>query len=357
MNDQANYFKLGLFVLCGVAVIVAAFLVLSAGVVFRKEIMLETYFKESVYGLSAGSDVVYRGVTVGKVDAISFTAVHYELNKPLDARKPYVLVRFIVYPALFGDLSPKQTRDLIAAWTKRGLRVQREPQGLTGLSYLGMDFAQQPSSVPGLPIDWKPKYPYVPSVPNVFGTVSETIKSVRATLDQIQKMNIPKLAGDVDDLVTTTRRSVDQAKLGDLASETRQALAGIRSSSDQLRAMLASPVLARTLQDARATAGSAREIADAGAKSLPQILGNISHTADALRKSSADLPQTVEDLNASLRSLSALLDQQRQTVAETLQNLQAASRNIRDLTEKANQYPAGTLLGAPPAPVHPGEKP
>jgi phospholipid/cholesterol/gamma-HCH transport system substrate-binding protein len=354
VSGETNYLKLGIFVLGGAAIIVIVFVLLLAGRIFRMEVMLETYFQDSVYGLEAGSEVVYRGVPVGEVNSISFTAVRYEQNKPLDSRKPYVLVRFGVYPSFFGGLPADQVRGLIRTWVGRGLCVQTEPKGLTGLSYLNMNFAQEPGSIPKLQYDWTPEYPYVPATPNVFGKVTDTIKSVRATLDQVQQLNIPQLGKDLEGLLSSARQQVEQAQIGALATEAHGALADIRRSTDQLNALLANPYLARTIDDASATARAGRHMAEAGEKQVPEILENVRQATGALREGSANLPQTLQDLNRGLRALSALLDQQQQTIAETLQNLRAASESIRELSEKANQYPAGTLFGEPPAPVHPG---
>ena len=46
---------------------------LGAGTLFRKQLVLETYFNESVQGLEVGSKVMFRGVMVGNVSRLTFT--------------------------------------------------------------------------------------------------------------------------------------------------------------------------------------------------------------------------------------------------------------------------------------------
>ncbi|MEO5701316.1 MAG: MlaD family protein, partial [Casimicrobiaceae bacterium] len=75
MSANANYFKLGLFVIAGVGAAIALLLIIGSGRYFQPRVVIETYFNESVQGLDIGSKVKYRGVVIGDVTAISFTYV------------------------------------------------------------------------------------------------------------------------------------------------------------------------------------------------------------------------------------------------------------------------------------------
>ena len=78
MSAEARYFRVGLFVLVGIAVIVAAVLVLAGGNLFRQPVVAETYFDEAVEGLEVGSPVKLRGVQIGQVSWIGFVDDVYE---------------------------------------------------------------------------------------------------------------------------------------------------------------------------------------------------------------------------------------------------------------------------------------
>jgi hypothetical protein len=54
MSAKTKYFKLGAFVLAGTAVAVGAVVILGAGTIMRKKVMVETYMDESVQGLGSG---------------------------------------------------------------------------------------------------------------------------------------------------------------------------------------------------------------------------------------------------------------------------------------------------------------
>ena len=65
MSNQANYYKIGLFVVLGVAIAIVSVVILGAGSIFEKSIVMETYIDGSVQGLDVGSAVKFRGVQIG----------------------------------------------------------------------------------------------------------------------------------------------------------------------------------------------------------------------------------------------------------------------------------------------------
>ena len=61
MNSKSNseYFYIGVFVLIGLGLIIAALLIFGSSRLFRPTVYIETYFDESVQGISVGSAVKY----------------------------------------------------------------------------------------------------------------------------------------------------------------------------------------------------------------------------------------------------------------------------------------------------------
>ena len=102
MSAQTKYFKLGAFVLTAIAVGVTALVVLGAGTIMRKKVMVETYMDESVQGLEAGAPVKFRGVTVGRLEKI-------ELQPFRDAMRAGVksiMVSHVAVPAIDPSGTP-----------------------------------------------------------------------------------------------------------------------------------------------------------------------------------------------------------------------------------------------------------
>ena len=114
MSQQANFFRLGLFILAAIVVFIGIVLALSAGQVFRQTVVLETYFNESVQGLDLGSKLKYRGVAIGEVTKIGFTYNKYQLDRPMAERARYVLVEAQIEPRLLGGRAATGARAIRA---------------------------------------------------------------------------------------------------------------------------------------------------------------------------------------------------------------------------------------------------
>jgi paraquat-inducible protein B len=71
MAKAANTKLIGIFVLAGLALAIAAILIFGGGSVFRPVKPVVMYFTASVQGLNVGSPVMFRGVPVGRVTAIN----------------------------------------------------------------------------------------------------------------------------------------------------------------------------------------------------------------------------------------------------------------------------------------------
>ena len=76
------------------------------------------------------------------------------------------------WPRGAGDITSPESAELEV---ERGLRVRLAPQGITGTSYLEIDYVDPPP--PMLPIDWTPDNVYIPSAPSTVTARSSTRRS------------------------------------------------------------------------------------------------------------------------------------------------------------------------------------
>ena len=193
MSAQANFFKIGLFVIGGTVALVLLLLILGSGQLFQSKITMETYLNESVQGLEVGSKVRYRGVVVGEVRRIGFTYNTYEQDQPMAARLRYVMVEATILPRLIGGRAGGDITRLETARVEidRGLRVRLAPQGITGTSYLEIDYVD-PKANPPLPITWTPNNLYIPSAQSTvtafIGAASDIMSLDKA--EQLAKLNL-----------------------------------------------------------------------------------------------------------------------------------------------------------------------
>lgn len=327
MSERANYFKIGLFVLCGAVIAVAGLLALGAGSLLQKKFFAESYFEESVQGLDIGSPIKFRGVQIGRVDTITLVGAEY----PTDKR--YVLVRFSLYQDAVGALSQAAVKRFVDSEVEKGLRVRLAFQGVTGAAYLEADYLEA-DRAPWLSIDWQPYYPFLPSAPSTITRYSEAIDKILKSIEQI---DIQAIGSGLEKALTAMNELMEKAQMGEIGQQTVQLLTELRATNQRLERMVtrAEAPFERILQD------------------LPETVQNLNRLTAQLNALAGDLPENIAPLGNTLRRLNGLLAAEQQTIEQTLDNIQQVSENLRDITDDVRRYPAQMLLGAPPPPVEP----
>jgi phospholipid/cholesterol/gamma-HCH transport system substrate-binding protein len=349
MSQRANYFKLGLFVIGAIVAGVLVLTIIGTGRFLQKRVTVETYFNESVQGLDIGSKLKYRGVEVGQVTRISFTYVKYEQDKPMGDRKRYVLVEAQIQPRLVGGkaandiASPEST----ALEVEKGLRIKLAPQGITGTSYLEVDYVD-PANNPPVQIDWTPEYIYIPSAPS---TVGQLVNSASEVMERLHKLDVEGVVNNLNKLLTTANDRVAALDTKSLQQRTERTLAKLESTlneiaakklSDETIALLAE--LRQSNRDLQATLSSPTF------KKLPE-------TADAALQKVRDLVgdprigSSIAHMERTLSRLDRIFGGGEADLTTTIENLRRISDNLRDLTEDAKRYPSNVIFGAPPRPL------
>ncbi len=345
MSAQANFFKLGLFVIGATVVLVLLLLILGSGRWFQSKVAIETYLNESAQGLEVGSKVKYRGVVVGEVTKIGFTYTKYQLDKPMAERLRYVMIEALLLPRLIGG---RASGDITRPETARmeidkGLRVRLAPQGITGTNYLEIDYVD-PKTNPELPISWEPDNLYIPSAQS---TVTQFIGTASDILARFQRLDLEGTLTNLNRLLITTNNrieAIDSAKLSQSASrvldkldklpmeqigkDAAALLADLRVTNQRLSAMLDDPAIKRLPTDADAAAVALKKVLDD-----PNFAKSLSH------------------LQSTLARLDRLTGGGETDLKRTLDNLRQITDNLRDLTENAKHYPSQLILGAPPLPA------
>jgi len=214
MSAKPDYFRIGVFVSVGVGILVAALLVFGGGQVFSPKITMETYIRGSVQGIDVGSPVKFRGVLIGKVTRMSFAFTEYDVESAGGLSNYVVLFMEInrpVFPRMFTeDLTP-----LLNHGIEQGLRVRIEPQGITGLNYLNIDY-YDPHRFPVLWPPWKPQYYYIPSAP---GELTSFLDSINGILHEVEKLNISGISQSGTELLENLNKAVVGAQVEKISSD------------------------------------------------------------------------------------------------------------------------------------------
>jgi phospholipid/cholesterol/gamma-HCH transport system substrate-binding protein len=250
MSTTTNNFKLGLFTLCGLAILIAGILAFGARDYFEPTSIFETYVEGDVTGLAVGSAVELRGVRVGKVRRISFSWSEYQETTP-----SYVVVEF----DMRDDVTPlppgKARSEMLESAVKRGLRARLKSQGVTGTSILSLEYLN-PDENPPTQVPWIPKHTYIPAAPGQLGELLVSIEKTLRNVEHLDLSNINQLVqGDLKSAGQVLDK-VNQMDFGSLGTNANSLLTELHATISQLQPALANidfNALNQTLANAQRT--------------------------------------------------------------------------------------------------------
>jgi ABC-type transporter Mla subunit MlaD len=319
VSAKPNDFKIGLFVLFGVLLALAALFIFGASKWFEGKTVEETYVSGNVEGLKVGSPVTLRGVPVGEVTKINFTWNVYHVAEPR-----YVYVEFAINNNVPITLTGKDVNRRLEAEVVQGLRARIKSQGLAaGTVIVSLDYLD-PEKYPPLHVPWHPQHVYIPAAPGQF---SEIISNVDVVVANLKKIDFQKIGALVQDDLGAAKRvigDVDQMNFRQIGTNANALVADLRDVAERLKAF----------------AGSTNAAAQTN-------LQTIAEHADVLVER---VQQTVGHLDRTIGNVDVNL------VNETLENLRRASQELKETINNIKQYPAGAILGRPPEPARSVER-
>ncbi len=284
MSLKANYFKLGLFVIGAIAAGIVVLIIIGSGRWFQKRITIETYFNESVQGLDIGSKLKYRGVAIGEVTRIGFTYNKYQLDRPMAERARYVLVEAQLEPRLLGgragagDLTSTESA---GQEVERGLRVRLAPLGITGTSYLEVDYMDPPP--PTLQIDWTPDFIYIPSARS---TVTAIVNAASEIMERLHKLDIEGTLANLNKLMVTANARIEAVDAKGISDRASRALGKLETTLDNIDSKKLSNEAIALMAEVRASNAELKKVlANPSFQKLPdETLRGDRARADARRR-------------------------------------------------------------------------
>jgi len=331
MGPSGIYLRVGLLIVGGVALLLALIWFLGGGAI-RQGTLFESYFSESVQGLEVGASVKYRGVTIGRVSELGLVSAAYSDDQSIDQeRKTYrlVFVRYQVDTSKIGRVP--DTRSAV----ELGLRVRLASQGITGLSYLELDFVD-PARYPALDVPWTPRAEYIPSMPSTFSQVQDAAQQVLAKLNRV---DIDALSTQLTGLLTDLRTELTT---GEVHNTLLAATALLRTTNEAMQAA----DLPGLTADIKSTSGSLRDTVQGEA--MRKLLTNAALAAERLANAANRLPGLLNALQTTTQRAGSGTSDLEQGLVPLLRDLQAAVQNLRELTDSLRRYPAQVLSPPPP---------
>ncbi|UCE85802.1 MAG: MCE family protein [Deltaproteobacteria bacterium] len=250
MSAEARYFRVGVFVFAGAILIGSCAVMLGGGELFKKKLLMETYFDEAVTGLEVGSPVKLLGVPIGKVAGIAFVTQQYELPSReaelRNAQRIRVLMEITPPADPELEMSSDERHARVAQMIDRGLRLQLSTGILTGQSIVQGTFLD-PKRFPAMELDWEPRHLYVPSAPSTGAQISSAAERI---FEKLEAVEVDKVVENLDSLIS------------DLRSTNRRAQRAIDGSRYDLQV---------TLENLRVTSDNLRDLSDT-LRSQPSLL-------------------------------------------------------------------------------------
>lgn len=322
MSDK-SYFKIGIFVITGTIILLAGIIILGGGDYFKDKILIETYFKQSVEGISVGSPLKFQGVPIGKVTHIGFVFNHYRTDYT------YVYVEAEVYSSDIGGrhgLEEIELKEKFRRLSKNikesinvGLRLELTPQGVTGLAFLNAVYLN-PKRYPPLRIDWKPDYQYIPSAPGTIIQITQAIEKITSAIDEI---DLPKLVKNIEKLIENLNKSVIDAKVKEISEDLRETLAQFNEVGEKVNSILNSKELTDSMKD------------------LSVSMENIKDTTNKL-------PETMDEINKGLEKARDYISTKEQNITIIFENIESITEKLNEFSNTLNNYPSWTIFGDPP---------
>lgn len=388
MANHSNYFKIGVFVLTGVGLIVAVVVLVAGTALFKKTMPAETYFNESVQGLDIGAAVKYRGVTIGRVNSIGFVKDKYPPPEGFPHPWRYVLVEMELNPRTlegldmpFNDL--KETSEQIVS---SGMRIRLTTQGLTGVAFLEISF-YDPSLNPPLPINWTPRVLYFPSAPSTLSRIESAIESMGRFMRDIDTIDFKEIAVTINGLIHSLDKALADANVKDFGHLLVQATTELRETLKRVNKIVHAPGTETLLPDAAQAVASAKIMLQSGEKDFVQTMSKARSVAEhldvtaknveillaspALKKSADALPDTLDNISKAsgdlrrsavelerlLRNINGIVTDERADIATILDDTKTLIQNFNELTGDVKRNPARLFLSEPPRKVNPEKLP
>ena len=305
-NDSFQKIKIGLFVIGGLALLIAILFFLGMTDIFTNKATVQTFFSESVQGLTVGSAVKYRGVPIGNVTKISIRVT----DKLVQVDMAVELEHFVSG----GEKGQQRSvfRRFFQSELEQGMRCRLEYAGITGMRYIDFDYFATPGQTLSEPPAGmlEPGTLYIPAVPSPFRDI---LKAIGTSLDRISRIrfeeisdglerSLSELSGLLGDpaLKSTIVRINDAAENLELGSRTLSRV----FSEERLNRLMT--VLEEDLDNVNKLTGQLiRETRDA---KLPESAAAFRDASNAISFSQDELANTLTKLNQTLDALTELAD-------------------------------------------------
>jgi paraquat-inducible protein B len=360
MGSKISPTMIGAFVVGAIVLVIAGVLLFGGGTFFQEKLPYVLFFDSSVEGLNTGAPVVFRGVQVGQVTAI--TALADPETFDLRIKVSIELVRGVIKVGVEQQHFQDQ-RQALERLIQRGVRASLRMQSfVTGLLFVALDFH------PDTPIRLLGLDPTVPELPTIPSDMDQLKSTVQQAMAELRKLPLEAILNDVMAMLTriNTLLETPQLKqalvsLAAVMTDARQLLAHADTQVGVLAPKLGgmAEVASRALETLRVTlvdaqklvrdvdgqvaplAGGAKETLTAARSALGQAQKSLGTLTDAATPVLKQADRTFTGTAALTGPDSATLH----ALAQTLKAIEEAARSLRGLANMLERNPETLIRG------------
>jgi len=260
------------------------------------------YFDSSISGLTTGSPVEWRGLTIGHVTStrLEYDVAHDRLRAP---------VTITIEPervSIVGDASKFDRGQMIATLVRHGLRAQvKTTNYLTGQAVVSLETNPK---APPLELGQGDIYPVIPSEPGQFDAA---IASASDILDHIKALPLDKVVNQANDTLKSFQ---------DLAN---------------------APEIQQSLHSLTAALTSAQQLIEQAKVQIQPALQKLPGLIDTAEQSIAGIRATAGSFDRGYGSAS----QFKRDLTRLMSQVDDAVRSIRVLSDYLEQHPESLIRG------------
>ena len=301
---EVNKFKIGVFAVSGIVVLLGAILLFGGNDIFKDEVKLVTLYNESVQGLEKGSQVKFRGVPVGKVTEIAIMQNDSKIRIKMQIDPAAFIPPDSNNTEIMVSSAADQSNDLkmfIRNQIKKGLQVRMEFAGITGFKYIELNYFNSPEDKL-LPAPTGMAYDeiYIPASPSM---LSDAIQNISKSLENISKIRFDKISASLENSAVKINEFIDDDTLQDT-------VANLKNITAKLDSAIAKDRLQELMNDLQKTVNEFGRLAQRvnSEANIGKTATSIRNATDAVAQSSESLENTLVKLDAALDKLTVLIN-------------------------------------------------
>jgi paraquat-inducible protein B len=331
MSRKTNPTFIGIFVLGAILIGVGAVLFFGTTKLFTRTKTFVCFFQQSVAGIQVGSAVKFKGVPVGQVSKIE---LHFARDKPTYVKIIFDLNADLIVNSLGANVdlfNENFNRRQVA----RGLRASLAYESfITGQLYLELDY--HADAPPPVYLQTQTHYSEIPSLPS---NIEAIVEEAQKAIGNLGKIDFAGLSRDLEDVLTTTKKSIADIQFDELS-------ASVRRTADSISGLASSPELTDALT-------SLKQALDHFSATMQTLQGQIDPVANALQPDLIELRKTLVGLQQTTGSLNSTLAPDgdlRYQLSGTLAEVDRMAKSLQQLADFLQRNPNSLLFGRKPAP-------